>query len=283
VLNLAYNLDALKFTITSAGARVRTLPEQDPLKAFDKVFSFAKPGAAPVDVRVARRKLALDATMKDLDDYAKSAPRDDREKLQSHIEGVRKLEADLQGSASLDCRIPPRPGARSGPSKLELMFDVTAQALACDVTRVVTIQVARPHAGFSYAFAGAGGDHHDNSHDQVGSVGDANFKRAGNWFAGQMGYLMTKLAAIPEEGGKTALDNTAIVWVSDVASSLRHDNVNCGFIIGGGLGGAVRGGRVLNVNGKTNNDMWVGLMRGMGLGDTSFGSPNYNTGAINFG
>ena len=79
----------------------------------------------------------------------------------------------------------------------------------------------------------------------------------------------------------TALDSTAIVWVSELASGYLHNHRNAAYIVGGGLGGAVRGGRIVNVNGKTNNDMWVAIMKGMGLPDTSFGTPQYNTGAIN--
>jgi hypothetical protein len=227
----------------------------------------------------------LGETLKDLEGFAKTLPREDREKVQFHADAVSKLDADLAAAGTVSgCNVPARPGAPGNlAAEMKTRLDLVAETIACDIARVITVQWSQ---GFGttfadYSFIGAPGNHHLNSHGlEGGPNGTANFIKAGNWFAGQMAYLMTRLASINEEGGKTALDNTAVVWVSELASGYLHDNQNCPYVIGGGLGGAVRGGRVLNVNGKTNNDMWVSLMKGMGLGDTSFGSPEYNSGGF---
>ena len=65
----------------------------------------------------------------------------------------------------------------------------------------------------------------------------------------QLAYLAGRLQAMPEGQG-TVLDNTCILWLSNMFSGSSHDNYTLPILTVGNMGGALETGRVLNYRDK---------------------------------
>ena len=84
------------------------------------------------------------------------------------------------------------------------------------------------------------------------------------WYATKFGELLDRLAAIPEGGG-SMLDNTLVVWGSELGKGNTHSFAQIPFVLAGGAGGALRPGRFLQVPaGTTHNRLLVSICQAMG-------------------
>lgn len=73
------------------------------------------------------------------------------------------------------------------------------------------------------------------------------------WHAEQIAYLANALAAFDDGDGKTVLDNTAILWVSEISEGPSHKFDDMPFVLFGDCGGALQTGRFAFNNDETHN------------------------------
>jgi hypothetical protein len=78
----------------------------------------------------------------------------------------------------------------------------------------------------------------------------------------------------PLEPGKTILDNTAILWTSEVNGSDSHIVDSIPAVVFGNLGGTLRSGQHVSFVGAKRNigDLFATLATAMGVPMTSFGT-----------
>ena len=74
------------------------------------------------------------------------------------------------------------------------------------------------------------------------------------FFMEQVAYLARKMDAI-QEGPRTLLDNTMLVYCSSMMAGAKHDNDQLPVILLGGAGGRIKGGRVLDYTGKPDRQL----------------------------
>ena len=72
-----------------------------------------------------------------------------------------------------------------------------------------------------------------------------DYERISLYYVGNLAYLAGRLDAMPEGDG-TVLDNTCLLYLSNMWSGERHDNTRLPVLTVGGLGGALGTGRVLD-------------------------------------
>jgi hypothetical protein len=107
---------------------------------------FGAGGAAADAVRRAR-KSTIDVLRADLAAFSAAAPAEDRQKVDAHLTAIRDIETRLE-QGPVACRRAPRATAEAldpqalenTPAVLGLQQDLLAAALACDVTRVASLQ-----------------------------------------------------------------------------------------------------------------------------------------------
>jgi hypothetical protein len=169
------------------------------------------------------------------------------------------------------------------PTKAPLQIDTITRALACDATRVATLSFGIAQEDHMFDWLPNITDHfHNIAHgSQATNGGDWTMHfTIRTWMAQQVARLAQGLAAIPEGPG-TALDNTAIVWLSELGyetpksdpsnqAHLRGDygGSTASAIIGGG-GGAIDCGQVLDVGGRDYCDLLLTLVHAMGYTDVT--------------
>ena len=125
---------------------------------------------------------------------------------------------------------------------MRLMCDILALAFQTDKTRIATLLLCRDISGLFYPFLDVKLAHHPATHEDTGDA----YKRINQFYVSQFAYLIDKLAAMPEGEG-TVLDNSCLVFMSNMWSGSKHDSTQgAGADRPAGLGGTLETGRVLD-------------------------------------
>lgn len=299
VQSTAYGGTEVRTVMSYAGSDQPISNETSPYTMFDVVFS--QLGADPTGVAKlrARRHSILDAVDKQ---YASLAPKlgvDDKKKLEQHLTSIREVEQHLDapgGTLGGYCQVPDTGdpidlnAPESFPAIGKLHMDLLTMALACDLTRVCTLQWSastnnRPYPWLMYD-EGAGpapivGDEHILGHQpdtDVHAWGKLRVIR--KWYFEQLAYLLGKLDSM-QEGDGTMLDNTIVLLGSEIARGNTHSHMDAPFFLAGSGGGYFKTGRYLEYTGDVpHNNLLVSLLNAMGLPHTTFGDANYCTGPL---
>ncbi len=129
---------------------------------------------------------------------------------------------------------------------MRLMCDIVAMAFQTDKTRVATLLLCRDLSGLIYPFLGVRRGHHGASHADTSD----DYLRVVRYYCSQVAYLAKRLESMPE-GDSNVLDNSLLLFLSNMWSGSRHDSTKVPVILLGGLGGTMKTGRVLDYSGKT--------------------------------
>jgi len=276
-----------------SGSNLPLPPDNNPASVWNRVFA-AFGGTDPALLRQqAERKSVLDAVMQS---YGKLNPKlgaTDKTKLDEHLSNVRDLEMRLAAPTTTTgpaCVKPASPGTvdyksnASFPTVGKLQMDLLVMAMACDLTRVGTIQWEQSvgNVRFTWVDPSITRGHHDMSHDgnDVTATID-QLTKINTWYASQLNYLVQSLKNAKEADGSSMLDNTLIVWVNELSRGNVHSHDHMPFVLAGGAGGALRTGRFLSyAKSVSHNNMLVSLMNLMGLPDATFGDPAFCTGPL---
>jgi len=269
--------------ITFAGANKPLPPMINAKVAFDRVFSELGVQDAAAVLEKKKTVSILDAVRGQFAQVSAQLSAADKAKLQEHEELIRQMEMSLSaGTSGESCTVPGAPTAASSvdvPTKGKTMTDLLVRSLACDLTRVGTMQWADSESKFPLNFdpLQLPDHHHGYQHDSVYDP-NALFKIY-KWFGSNFAYLLEQLAAV-KEGDGTLLDNTVVLWVTEIQEPPTHNQTKMPFMIAGGKNAGIKTGRWLKVPSQPHNNLLVSLLNVFGGTDTKFGRPEYNTGAL---
>ena len=252
--------------ISYLGASQPVPPMESPYDAFDRVFAGVSaptpmPGAAPtaMDRLRAQRRRVLDFVREELTAVRSRVGADDRLKLDAHLESVqdieRRLVPSMGGAGGGACSVPANPGVGARlnvtdpanmPAVGRLQMDIAAAALACDLTRMVTLQWTHAESNQTFPCLGISDFHHVMSHaGDSDAAAQENLTQINVWYAEQFAYFLGKLDGYAE-GAATLLDNTVVVWCSEVGKGNNHAHRDLPFLMAGGCGGRFRTGRFVD-------------------------------------
>jgi hypothetical protein len=242
--------------------------------AFARLFPPTNGGGATLStadrVRAAQGSV-LDVVAGQYDALLPRLSGEDRQKLQLHRDLIRSAEQRVQQLQRLQCVRPDEPSVDDDfshlafyESRFDAFVDIATAALACDLTRVVTIQMSQlrnDHVGI------AGDVHADYAHNsETNPQAIEVMSRYGEVHAGHFRRLLAALDAVPEGNG-TLLDHCAVLWCSELATGTHKFNIWPAFVAGG-AGGALRTGRYLRYVPSTPNPnlhpTWPGVTRLVG-------------------
>jgi Protein of unknown function (DUF1552) len=210
-----------------------------------------------------------------LDEYLTSV-----REVEKRVDGMRKVKEAADDEAKASSRpasTMPRP-ADGLPEDLRehvrLMCDLIAIAFQTDRTRVASLILATDLSAQIYPFLSVQTGHHSASH----SNNTAAYERIASFHLSQLAYLAAKLDSMPEGSG-TVLDNSCIMWLSNMFVGRKHDNSHLPVVLAGGFGGTLRTGRTLDYMkaGDENRRManlYVSLMDRVGVKTEKFGDSN---------
>jgi hypothetical protein len=243
-----------------------------PALAFDRLFK---------DEVVRGDESVLDAVLADARDLRRTISSSDQRKLDEYLDSVREVEQRIEqaGKAGQAQGWRPtleRPNIPRPPDGLpqdigehmRLMCDILVLAFQTDTTRVCTLKLNNDHS--SLRFPNLGVDymiHHLLSHTDT-----EDWLKVNRFFVQQLAYIARKLDAV-QEGERTALDNSMIIYCSSMMTG-GHDATKLPVVMVGGGGGQIQGGRVLDYLDKPNRQMcrlYLSMMDKMGVSLDRFG------------
>jgi len=151
------------------------------------------------------------------------------------------------------------------------MCDIIAIAFQTDKTRVASLILARDLSALYYPFLQVKEGHHAASHDNLSD----GYERIARFHLSQYAYLASKLDAMPEGDG-TVLDNSCLMFLSNMWAGRKHDNARLPLVLAGGLGGTLKTGRSLNyldagVENRKMCSLYLSIMDRMGVKLERFG------------
>jgi hypothetical protein len=152
-----------------------------------------------------------------------------------------------------------------------LMCDIIAIAFQTDKTRVATLLLARDLSAMYYPFLEVREGHHAASHNNTSE----GYERISRFHLSQLAYLASKLDSMPEGEG-TVLDNSCLMFLSNMWIGRKHDNTRLPLVLAGGLGGTLQTGRTLDYL-KAGDDnrklcsLYLSIMDRMGVKLDKFG------------
>ena len=126
----------------------------------------------------------------------------------------------------------------------KLMFDLQVLAYQADVTRVVTMMMARETSPRTYASIGVADQHHTVSHHRNDPEYIAKKAKIDTYHISLLGYFLDKLRNTPDGDGNL-LDHSMITYGGGLGNGNLHEHTNLPCLVAGGGGGRLKGGRHL--------------------------------------
>lgn len=210
-----------------------------------------------------------------LDEYLTSV-----REVEKRVDGMRKSKSAAEDAAKATNRpafVMERP-ANGLPEDLrehaKLMCDIIAIAFQTDKTRVASLILARDLSAMYYPFLDVKDGHHAASHNNLSD----GYERIASFHLSQLTYLATKLDSM-KEGEGTVLDNSCLMFLSNMWAGRKHDNFRLPVVLAGGLGGTLQTGRTLNYTTKPVEErkmcsLYLSIMDRMGVKLDHFGDSN---------
>ena len=242
--------------------RTSPLPmELNPQVVFERLFGS---GATP-EVREARRRQSqsiLDSLLGELSTLRSDVGANDRLTINQYTDEVREIERRLELAATKSTAVPQIDEPAGIPADfdehIKLHLDLTALAFQADITRVATLLGARDLTGKTYRFptneyfpnGGTSVSFHGGSHHQDDPAQIERYSELNRYHLYTMAYLAEKLDSIPEGDG-TVLDNSLILYGTNMGNSNQHQHYDVPHVLVGGAGGRLEGGRHLHSDRKT--------------------------------
>ncbi len=257
-------------------------PQIDPWAAFTRLFAMVD------EAQIAERLSAVDLLRAELARIKPRIASAERLKIEAHVDAINHLEKRLQTRATA-CAGPTLPASVNAQNDanteavIDSQMQIIASALACDLTRIASFQYTiGDNDNGTYPWLGISDGHHTLSHEPESNLdAKAKLTQIYTWYASKFARLLDLLDAIPEGDG-TLLDNTMVVWGSELGTGVTHSFAPTPFVVAGGASGAFKTGRWLDFGGEVDhNRLLVSICRTFGLSDIdTFGNTDVGSGTL---
>jgi len=188
------------------------------------------------------------------------------------------------------------PHADLGQTQLRLI----KAAFACDLTRVATFMWASGTSWVQFpgTFQGATlqGNPQAAPHHAVAQSGDAAtegwLNQIDQFYSAATSTVLQEFATTPDIDGNMLIDNTIVVYITEVARAYDSNQRNMPVLVFGGKNTKLNGGTFLKVQGgslatqtggtgnRPFNDLWLALAPAFGVSLTSLGDKTQYTGPL---
>lgn len=267
-------------------------PDQVLARLFGGTSTPSSPGTGP-DPKVVRRQAVLQLNRRQLLRLRAIAPEHEYPKLDAHLAAIQRLEQGLAGGPgpmmSAGCVKPTLPMGVGGayehtafPMVGAAQMDLLVAALACDLTRVASIQWSHTVSPVVFSWLGFNEAHHELSHKADGDVaGVERFVKAERWFSTQFAGLLDRLKATADPlGGGSLFDTSLVLWCKEMGDSRAHVCDGVPMVLAGKANGALQLGRWLQVPGESHQKLLTSVCHLMGLPNDTFGDASKSMGPL---
>ena len=252
-------------------------PELSPAKVYRRLFTPDTAEESEERMReIGRRISTLDFVNEKAQRLSRNLGAEDRGRLDQYLTSVRELEMRLEQARLWQQREKPRVSSPAPQDisdttqdvdRARLMYDMALLALQSDSTRIITLylnplEVTVKVPGVSDRTHSL--THHGNEPEkleQLAKVEESGMKN--------LARFLTQLAAV-NEGERSLLDETAVLFGSNMSNGSNHSNVNLPILL---AGGRFKHGQYLQCDLKNNTplcNLFVSMLQHMGLERDAF-------------
>ncbi len=271
---IAYD-DAISFSDVNTPNR----PTRDPRQLFQSLFGgVMQPiSSGAVDTKPLRA-VYLDAVQADINELNQKLGKADRDRMAQYLDGLNELQKEVEslpGTTSPTTCTPPNDAltgindgvVHSNEDGLAAInranSKILAAALACDLTRVFTVNFSTFNSGPWFRLNPS----LPNNHHELGHQSDPNLPRSVAFIMERFAEFLDALSSF-SEGANNVLYNSAILVQSEVARN--HELNNMPTLIAGNAGGALRTGLHVRGSGPTTRATFTAA-KAVGAALSSFG------------
>ncbi|HXK20082.1 MAG TPA: DUF1552 domain-containing protein, partial [Polyangiaceae bacterium] len=278
---------AANFRVVSfAGANKPIFPEVRPDVAVKNIFGGVMTGGADAMLRHQQiDKGILDLLVKDLGALQKQTPTSERPKLDAQLAAIEQLEAQIGKSGGTQSCVAPvampelgaipadtAPGVRidavDHTAVAEQQLSTIKAAFQCDLLRTATFTYGHGNSDVQFGAILPGFDTLTGFHD-ISHLTDAHavdqLAAVDNYYCARLAEFLLDLKNTPESDGSSLLDNTLVVFFSDVSVGNNHDWKRMPVIFFGGKSLGLKQGRYLDMHGRYMNDIWASVLAAFGV------------------
>jgi len=269
-------------TVSWSSKNTPVPPEIYPRAVFDRLFDTSG---------LLRDKSVLDVVLGQSKDLRRNLGNYDQQKLDEYMHGVRELEQRIERAAREErlegwrpslakpnMERPPEALPQDVRDHMTMMLDLMLLAWRMDKTRVATLIFNRDVSHMKFNFLDGvmneqlhGISHHKGKEDKL-----ASYQRINQFHVEQFAYLLKRMSEIDEGGGTTLLDNSLLMFGSNMFNGDSHDGRNLPLVLAGNGGGTFKQGRALDFGDESEEEqrlcnLHLALAQGMGVDIERFG------------
>jgi hypothetical protein len=234
-------------TISWKSANTPLPMQHNPRAVFERLFGDS--GSTDAKARLARlrqQRSVLDSVTQEVRSLGGVLGPGDRTKLDEYLEAVRDVErrivrAESQSDRELPVLERPAGAPASYEEHVKLMFDLEVLAYQSDLTRVITLMLAREFSGMTYPQIDVPDAHHPVTHHAGEPEKIAKVAKINAYHVQLLAYLLERLRATPDGDG-SLLDHATLIYGAGLADCNAHATSNVPVVLDGGGAGTLRGG-----------------------------------------
>jgi hypothetical protein len=228
--------------------------ESNPRELFLRLFG---QGDSPEERRflAAQTGSLLDMVADESAALARKVSAQDRVVLGEYLESVREIERRTQNAATGNLAglvLPDTPGANSHSfdEHINLLMDLLALAYQGDLTRIFTFMMAPEVSEQTYSHIGVPDAFHALSHHANDPAKKDRLALIHHYHTAVFARFLDKLAKMPDGEG-SVLDQSALLFGSNMSNSNAHNQYPLPTVIVGGAGGRIKGGQHIDFPERT--------------------------------
>jgi hypothetical protein len=278
-----------------SGGQVATVM-RDPKAVFTTLFGAGTGGAGSAAEKARLRQLSvLSLVREDATRLTARLGAGDRQRVDQYFQAVTELEKQLGTMPPSTCMAPAQPAAGGNwHSKTKQLIDLAVLAMACDLTRVVTIQYSDSwgvnygeyQLGTGIEAVGTWSDHFishklddtDRATDLDGlaraeaqRIADARVVQTSRFKVRRFAYLVNALKRVATPTG-TLLDECLAMYTSENGDGDSHARKNMPILLAGHVGG-FKTGRAIAATNSPTGALHASILKYYGIDAPSYGNP----------
>lgn len=282
-LNLGVNIDKGNRSLSFTRDGVLLPAEDSAPKLYERMFVQGDPESTERQLhRLQSRGSILDTLLDETRRFSRDLAGEDRARLDQYVTSVREVEQRLQTAQAWETR--PKPAAPEAPppdiqdkklffEKFDLMLATAQLAIESDSTRIVTLMA---DAFFTPIYKLNDRQNTTESYHNLSHHGqdEAKVEQLMETDRQQMALLRKFILSLAgkKENGERLLDNTMLLYCSNMGDANVHDNTNLPIVL---AGGGFRHGRHMMFRRDNNTplcNLFVAMLQKMGVEADAFAS-----------
>lgn len=270
---------AYQFNLSWRSETQPMTPENNPRAVFERLFGSGskKERTESFARRFASKKSMLDFIAHDAKSLHKHLGRNDQQKLDEYLTGVREIESQIEKIEAMG--LPPDPGVPAPKGipgdygeHLRLMMDMMVLAFMTDSTRVASYLLAHDGSNRNFKSVGVSEGHHSLSHHKGNADNLTKIAKIDQFYLTQLAYFIDKMKTTKDVDGKSLLHNSMVVYGGAISDGDRHNHDDLPILVAGAAGGRFKPGKHVHLGGRVPlSNLYVRMLKEFGVESKRFG------------